>query len=439
MQACVIRAECAAMREPAVWNENPELRARAEIEKRPKLNGHNPEPLLCHAPEPHTLASIPPRTWAYGRYLLFGSASALGGMDGSGKGAIAVVVALSFIIGKALLGERVWRTGPVAIITYEDDETEWKRRIAAACLHYGPKHGFTYEDVIGSFHFISKPDSRVCLAAASIRGNVMFPDGDAIIAQLKQIAAALLIVDPFNHAHALEDGNNNVMIARVAGELTRIANESGTAVLVLHHLRKGATGDPDDLMGAVALRATFRSVRIIARMIAEQAKQLSLPPQQAWRYTRISGSKENYAPPPELATWYKLESVELGNGADIYCDGDNVQVATLWNAPDTFDGVLLSNIAEIFAAVRAGPAPGLRWSADVRSGNEWIGTKIAQFTGKSLAEAKPIVRTWIRNTVLVEDTYDHPRQRKPKPCISVNEIKAAEILGPLYFQQEIDQ
>jgi RecA-family ATPase len=174
-------------------------------------------------------------------------------MDGAGKGAIAVVMALSFITGKALLGEHVWRIGPVAIITYEDDETEWKRRIAAACIHYG----IDYESVIGSFHFFSRPGSRVCLAAPSVRGNTMFPDGAAIIDHLNRIKAVLLIVDPFNHAHALEDGNNNAMIAKVAGELTRIAQLSSTAVLVLHHLRKGAIGDPDDLMGAVVTCSPF--------------------------------------------------------------------------------------------------------------------------------------------------------------------------------------
>src|SRR5262249_44454047 len=101
-----------------------------------------PAPLLCQPPAPHPISSIPPRPWAYGRYLLFGSASALGGMDGAGKGALAVVIALSFITGRALLAEHVWRTGPVASITYEDDETEWRRRIAAACLLTAPSTGF---------------------------------------------------------------------------------------------------------------------------------------------------------------------------------------------------------------------------------------------------------------------------------------------------------
>ena len=76
-----------------------------------------------------------------------------------------------------------------------------------------------------------------------------------------RLSVAMLIVDPFNHAHALEDGNNNVMVAKVAAEMARIGYETECAVLVLHHLRKGSNGNPDDLMGATSLRATFRSCR----------------------------------------------------------------------------------------------------------------------------------------------------------------------------------
>jgi DnaB helicase-like protein len=63
-------------------------------------------------------AKIPPRRWAYGHFLLFGCASVIGAVDGGGKGAIAVVIALAMITGKPLLGEHVWRAGPVVIITY---------------------------------------------------------------------------------------------------------------------------------------------------------------------------------------------------------------------------------------------------------------------------------------------------------------------------------
>ncbi len=189
--------------------------------------------------------------------------------------------------------------------------------------------------------------------AAQIRGDITFPDGDAIIAHLKTIGAALLIIDPFNHAHTVEDGNNNVLIAKVAEEAARIASESSAAVLVLHHLRKGAAGDPDDLMGATSLRATFRSCRILARMTKQEAESFDLSPQQSWRYLRIAGSKGNYAPPTERASWYMLEGVDLNNPADIYADGDNVQMIINWQPPSAFEGVPFTDIAEIFAKLLA--------------------------------------------------------------------------------------
>jgi hypothetical protein len=184
---------------------------------------------------------------------------------------------------------------------------------------------------------------------------MVFPDGDAIIAHLKAIDTVLLIIDPFNQARTLDDGNNNVMIAKVARELNRIATAANVAALVLHHLRKGATGAPEDLMGALSLRATFRSCRILARMKEDQAKTLQVPERQAWRYSRIVGSKENYAPPPELTTWYKLESIDLNNPDALYTAGDNVQVAVSWTPPSAFAGISHTDLAAIFAKLRVPP------------------------------------------------------------------------------------
>src|ERR1700721_2598857 len=73
--------------------------------------------LECALLEPIGANKIPPRSWAYGQFLLFGSAGVIGAVDGAGKGAIAVVIAIAMITGRPLLGERVWRAGPVAIVT----------------------------------------------------------------------------------------------------------------------------------------------------------------------------------------------------------------------------------------------------------------------------------------------------------------------------------
>lgn len=181
---------------------------------------------------------------------------------------------------------------------------------------------------MANVYFVRRPGGRVTFAEHLVPGKLQFPDSAGIMDHLLGIGAALLIVDPFNNAHSMHDDNNNVAIARVAEEITTIARISGAAALVLHHLRKGATGQVDDLMGAVALRANFRATRILTRMTAEEAKKLRIA--DPWRYLRIAGTKANFAPPPAEATWFRLASISLGNGTGIHPAGDELGVAETW-------------------------------------------------------------------------------------------------------------
>jgi hypothetical protein len=385
-------------------------------------------PIICTTPMRRRIADIPPRTWAYGNFLLFGEAAAIGAVDGGGKGAMAAVIALSMITGLPLLGERVWRKGRVVIITYADDEDEWSRRIAAACLHYK----LDYETVIDDFRFMSRPGGRVSFAAPSVRGGpVLFPDSEEIIQHVKRVGgAALMITDPFNHCHELEDGNSNALVSMVAREHTRIARACMIPDLVLHHLRKGATGAADDLMGALMLRATFRSCRIVQRMTEDEAKRLDLPSDQAWRYSRISASKENYAPPPERTTWYRFESVALGNPSELYPDGDNVQVTTTWLPPSPFKDIQLNTLKAIFDEIRAGTSDEQFYSPDRRA-KRWVGEVIVKHAGKSEEVAASMLRAWLDNQVLIKDLAKDPDRRSPVGRVLLNDAKVAEILRPL--------
>jgi hypothetical protein len=394
-------------------------------------NGRDDDAIIVRHFDPHPITTIPPRRWAYGTLLLFGEASVLGAVDGGGKGAHAVVIALSMVTGREMLGERVWRTGPVAIITYEDKEDEWRRRIAAACLHYHLEYG----EVIPHFHFISHPHGRIRFAARSEEGRTVFPHSEAIIQHLKQIGAVLLIVDPFNHAHAMEDGNNNTLIAQVAGEATRIAEVSDVALLALHHLRKGSTGDIDDLMGATSLRATFRATRILRRMTTEQAEKLQIPAADAWRYSCVAGTKDNYAPPARRAVWYHFESVSLGNSDGVYVEGDNVHVVALWAPPSPFAGIRLDVLERVFEAIRQGPGDGERFSPDVRA-EHWVGLPITEITGKPVGIVSGIIDGWIDTAVLTKEPFRSPKLRRVRASVTLNETKVAEILAPLGARPE---
>lgn len=379
-------------------------------------------PLECTTLPPIGAANIPPRPWAYGRFLLFGTAAVLGAVDGGGKGAIATVTALAVITGKPLLGERVWRTGHVVIVTYEDDENEWHRRIAAACIHYD----LDYEFVLSHIHFLHKPGRRVSFGRL-VDGNMQFPDSDAIRKKLKEVGAVLLIVDPFNHAHGMDDGNNNVLIARVAAEMTYIGQDTGVAVLVLHHLRKGSTGNPDDLMGATSLRATFRSCRILARMDQQLAEKMNIT--APWRYTRIAGSKENFAPPPERASWFRLVSVDLGNTAvdPLYPEGDNVAVATTWQPRPLFEGMDAPTLRAVFKALKDTVHGAARQGKHL----PWAGTVLIEIGGRSDREASSILTKWLKEGTLTKADHYLKERNNNVDCVVVDDAKAAEILADI--------
>ncbi len=384
-------------------------------------------PLDCIALPRLGRTNIPPRPWAYGHYLLFGQAAVLGAVDGGGKGAMAVTIALSMITGQPLLGERVWRSGSVAIVSYEDDQDEWHRRIAAACEYYG----VNYDLALDNIRFIVRPRDRIVFAAMR-DGTPIYPDGDSIIQILRDMDATLLIVDPFNHAHGFDDGNSNVMVAKVAAEMNRIAWEGGVAALVLHHLRKGSTGLADDLMGATSLRATFRSTRILARMTPEEAKPLGVE-REAWRYSRIAGSKENYAPPPDKATWFRLESVPLDNVTEEYPEGDVIQVTATWQPPALFEGLDAQAIATIFDLIRTGPPGEGEWFSPHKQAKHWIGQPIVTATGKSPEQAARIVKQWLTNGVLIVEKYPHPTRRHEAERAILDEAKASQIaVGQLH-------
>jgi hypothetical protein len=373
------------------------------------------------------ITQIMPRQWAYGRFMLFGSAAVIGALDGTGKGYIAVAIMLGLITGRDdILGEKVWRKGPVAIVTYEDGIEEWQRRFAAGCS----QHNLDYEIVMQSVHFIIKPGGRVVFAQNTNAG-VIFPDTNSIARQLKDGGFVLLLIDPFNNAHAMEDGNNNVAIAAVAAEMSRIARVANVAVLVLHHLRKGARGDPDDLMGALMLRANFRSCRILQKMTTDEAGKLGLPAKEAWRYIRISGTKENYSVPADKATWFKLGTVHLGNGAGIYPDGDAMGAAISWEPPAMFEGMNAFELHAVFAAIDAKPHARAKQATII----PWVGRPLLDVGNRTDDQATKIVAAWTKSDVLVPGEPHKATNRTTIQTLVTDPSKVAEILGSYPIRQ----
>jgi hypothetical protein len=256
----------------------------------------------------------------------------------------------------------------------------------------------------------------------------VFPDGEAIISAVVERLAKMLNIDPLNHAHGFADGNSNALMAQVAYEVNRIADESNAATLVLHHLRKGSSGDVDDLMGATSLRATFRSTRILRRMKDDEAEDLGIA-EDVWRYSRISASKANYSPPAEQVTWFELVSVALGNGDDTYPDGDECGVTAIWKAPLPFGGLNVTFLKLIFARLREEPEPGWYFSLTPKA-KFWAGNVIMEIADRTKAQARSILAAWQENGVLEAKDYTTPTRNASKRVVVID-AKAEEILAPL--------
>jgi hypothetical protein len=122
-----------------------------------------------------------------------------------------------------------------------------------------------------------------------------------------------------------------------------------------------------------------------------------------------------------------------------YPRGDNVQTVERWKPPELFDGLTKTMLAEIFDAYRSGPEAGEFYLVDVRANEAWAGWPICQIANKAKGEAKRILRDWIRNDVLTEGEYKSSSRKKLVTRVIVNEIKAAEILGPMYQKPEVEK
>ena len=396
---------------------NPEALLRAPVEDQD-------EPIASVQLQPiadHEECSLDP-AWAYGDFLIAGAASMLAGLDGTGKSAQAVAVILTFVTGKALLGEPVHRPGPVAILAYEDDLREWHRRIRGACRY----HALDYRAALSKIHFIARKDRDITLAAHGPGRGIVYPDRAELIAVLEGIRPALLIIDPLSHAHSLDDGNSNALLAQVAREIGRVAAALGCAALVMHHLRKGANGELDDIMGATMLRATFRVVRVLARITKTQAEEFDIAEDETWRYSGIASSKTNYSPPTHGGMFYRLVSVPHG--------ASSVQVIERWQ-PNKFT-LDKARAMLIFGEFRKGPSPDEFYLANPKAGDDWAGVPIMRHTDANQAQAEQLLRDWRANRMITQAQYRSPKRRKWISRIAVNESVAASILGSVYRPAE---
>ncbi|BBZ97464.1 hypothetical protein BRDID11004_16240 [Bradyrhizobium diazoefficiens] len=399
------------------WEEFQAQKREAEhsdAEEREPSARHK-RPLIIATPYAWTASeNIPPREFLYGCRLIRKYATATIAPGGVGKTALEVAEVLSMVSGKALLGVqtpqlRVW------LWSLEDPREEMVRRIQATAKHYN----LTAENIADRLFLDSGREQPLVIAEMQRNGVVIYrPVVEALIAQLKERAIDILIIDPFVSCHRVTENDNNAIDA-VTKEWARVADAANCAVELVHHVRKGEQEiTVESARGGGSFGDACRMVRVINRMTEQQAKDTGISNRRI--YFRTYLDKNNLAPPADKSEWYKLVSVDLGNGPLGGAGGDSIGVVTKWEWPDATKDLTGRDFERVAGAIRAG-----NWRADIQA-KQWVGRAVAKALALDLddrakkAAVKQLIKYWIGTGALVVVKRE-TEKREMKEFVEVSE------------------
>lgn len=380
-------------------------------------------------------SAIPRREWIYGTHYIRQFISTTVAPSGVGKSSLSIVEALAMASGKPLLGIQPKAPSRVWLWNGEDPIEEMQRRIAAAMLHYG----LTREDIGSNLFLNSGRQTEIILAQETRTGVVINePVERALHATIAAHALDVLVIDPFVSSHRVTE-NDNGAIDLVTKRWARIADVGRCSIDLVHHVRKlnGGEVTVEDGRGAVALLATSRSARAIARMTKQEAEKLGLEKRQR-RMFRFADGKNNLAlPAGDETDWFELASVGLGNGPagdgalDRLLEGDQVGVVTRWAG--AVDGPVRSEPDKEERVLTM--LEDAEYRVDHRAGEAWAGMAVASVYGLDRHEGdqrkqiKDILSRLVRSGRLKE-VIRKDAKRMPKAFFEV--VRADKLSGGVF-------
>lgn len=354
-------------------------------------------------------ADIPKRRWLYGKHLLRGFVSVDVAAGGVGKSSLKIGEALAMATGRDLYDKGLHEGAlNVWLWNLEDPVEEIERRLHATAQRFK----ISPQEVGSRLYVDSGRDQPLVIATEGPDGAVIArPVVDALITEMQERKIDVLVVDPFISSHAVSENDNNA-IDIVAREWNIIAERTGAAINLVHHVRKqnGAEATADSARGASSLIGKARSVLVYNRMSDQEAVTLNVPAAERFFHFRVDNDKANLAP-AERGDWYRMNNVDLANG-------DSVGVACSWTPPDAFAGVTTAHLIQMQRAISDG-----KWRKDQQA-KAWAGHALAgilnlDFAKKEeKAKAKQIIDRWVREGVL-EVVIDHDEKRNEREFIIV--------------------
>lgn len=309
------------------------------------------------------------REWIYGHLLIRKFVTATVSPGGVGKSSLIAAEALAQVSGRDLLGVRPPRQLRVWLWNLEDPQEETERKIQAAALHYG----LGPADIGDRLFVDSGRDQRLVIATATRTGAVIArPVVDSLVAEIKAHRIDVLKVDPFVSCHEVGE-NDNTAMDMVVKEWGKVADLGDCAVHLVDHTRKmGGTETEvtvESSRGAKSKTDACRVVRAVNRMSKEEGERAGI--ENPRLYFRTYNDKANLQPPADKSEWFKLASVDLGNGP-MGTAGDSIGVVTSWQWPDPLAGMTGAAFDKVAAVIRAG-----RYRENAQAA-AWVGKAVAE-------------------------------------------------------------
>lgn len=403
------------------WNGNPLTPAEmAQLKAvRADYAGEKPLPTISATPfafpDP---ATIPRRKWLLGRWLQRGELTAIIAPGGVGKTTFEIGLAVSLASGVDVFDRRLHEgAARVWCWNLEDDRDELTRQFTAAAMQHG-----LAPDRFSDRLLVDGLDKSLCTAIETPNGaQLVKPVYEALTRELIRRGIDVLVIDPFVSSHAVNE-NDNGAIDAVAKAWKQVAQQCRCAIVLVHHTRKtgGNAVTAEDLRGASSLSGAVRTLLALNPMSADEASRFGIiDPVERRSLVRVDMGKSNRAP-ADAAFWFKLVSVNLGNG-DGLDPGDSVGAAIKWNPPDPFDGLSVRDLYNVQQAIAAGDY------AESVQAKDWAGFAVAEALGLDAEDAqqkariKSLLRTWISKGALAIDPRHDTRKGRDRPFVIVGE------------------
>ena len=360
-----------------------------------------------------------PRQWLMSRQFCRGFLSGLVAPGDVGKTTLRLTQAVELAANRELLGLRIYQRCRVLVLSLEDDRRELHRRLLAICRH----HRIDPAELKG--WLFCRELNGLKLARLNAKGGRELGELDHMLrGAIERRRPDLVVLDPFVKLHALNENDNSDMDF-VCSHLVKLAQDYSIAVDSPAHTHKGAivAGDADARRGASAQRDAGRLDFTLTAMSEEEANRFGIDPDERKSYVRLDRAKANLVRAIK-AMWFRLVSVQLGNKTKLYPEGDDMQALEAWVPPDAWQGLDADHINQILDKIEAGMPDGNRYSADGNAKKRAAWKVVVEVVPeKNEAQAREIIKTWVKSGLLVVREYENPDDRKKAKGLYVDQTK----------------